>query len=69
MAGSGVAASAIAVGAAVALRPRARDISFLKQVDLSGAKALGDGFYQVDGWILTEDDIKRLGGTAPADGR
>jgi len=67
LAGGGVAAAAIVAGAAIALKPRARDISFLKQVDLAGAKALGDGFYEVDGWVLSEADIRRLGGTAPAE--
>ena len=65
IAGGGVAA--VAVGAAMTLRSQARDISFLKEVDLSGAKPLGDGFYEVDGWVLTADDIKRLGGATPAD--
>lgn len=66
LAGSGAAAAAVATGAAIAIRPGAQDISFLEGVDLSGAKALGDGFYEVDGWVLTADDIKRLGGPAPA---
>lgn len=66
LAGSGAAAAAVAAGAAVAIRPRAQDISFLKDVDLSGATALGEGFYEVDGWVLTADDIRRLGGPAPA---
>ncbi len=61
----GSAAAVVAAAAAIAIRPRTRDISFLEGVDLSGAKALGEGFYEVDGWILTADDIERLGGTAP----
>lgn len=64
IAAGGVAVAAVA-GAAIALRPRTQEISFGKEVDLSGAKALGDGFYEVDGWVLTADDIKRLGGAAP----
>lgn len=63
LAGGGVAAAA---AAAVAIRPRKQDISFLDGVDLSAAKPLGDGFYEVDGWVLTADDVKRLGGLAPS---
>ena len=62
MAGGGVAAAAVAAGAAIALRPRTNDISFLKNIDLSSAKALGEGFYEVDGWVLTAGDLERLGG-------
>jgi hypothetical protein len=63
LAGGGAAA---AIGAAIVIRPRKQDISFLNGVDLSAAKPLGDGFYEVDGWVLTADDVKRLGGPAPA---
>lgn len=69
LAGGGAAATVVAAGAAVTIRPRTQDISFLKGVDLSGARALGDGFYEVDGWVLTADDIRRLGGGAPASDR
>lgn len=63
---AGGGAAAVAAGAAIAVRPRARGIGFLRSVNLSGAKALGDGFYEVDGWVLTADDIRRLGGKLPA---
>lgn len=63
---AGGGAAAVAAGAAIAIRPRTQDISFLEGVDLSGARALGEGFYEVEGWVLTADDIRRLGGPAPA---
>ncbi|OFX00716.1 MAG: hypothetical protein A3E78_11205 [Alphaproteobacteria bacterium RIFCSPHIGHO2_12_FULL_63_12] len=66
LAGGGVAAAVAGVGA-FALRRPTQDISFLKDLDLSGAKPLGDGFYEVDGWVVTADDIRRLGGAAPVD--
>ncbi len=65
LAGGGLAAAATAAGLAVALTGRQRDISFLAGVDLAGARALGDGFYEVDGWVLTAEDVKRLSGSAP----
>ena len=62
---AGGAAVAGAAGVAFSVRPRARDISFLKGVDLTRARPLGDGFYVVDGWVLTENDLERLGAKTP----
>ena len=64
LAGAGAAAVA---GVAYSLRPRRADISFLKGLDLSSARPLGEGFYEVDGWVLTSDDLSRLGGAPPAE--
>lgn len=63
LAGGGAAAIA---GVALAMRPRTANIAFLKGLDLSTARPLGEGFYEVEGWILTSDDLERLGGAAPA---
>lgn len=63
----GVAAATVAGVGVIALRRPTQDISFLKELDLSGAKGLGDGFYEIDGWVVTADDIRRLGGVAPVD--
>lgn len=63
---AGGGAAAVAAGAAITVRPRARDIGFLRSVDLSKAKKLGDGFYEAEGWVLTAEDIRRLGGKVPA---
>lgn len=58
---AGGAAVAGVAGVAISARPRSRNISFLKGVDLTRARPIGDGFYIVDGWVLTERDLERLG--------
>jgi len=57
----------VAAGAAAAVSTRRHEdeAAFLKGVDIRGARALGDGFYEVDGWVLTADDVRRLGGKLP----
>ncbi len=35
-------------------------------LDFRTIEALGDGFYLVDGWVLTADDVQRLGGAVDA---
>lgn len=67
-----IAGGAIVAGGAaavVAAGSGGKDTAFLKGLDLKGARALGDGFYEVDGWVLTADDIKRLGGEPPEAGK
>jgi len=67
-----IAGGAIVAGGAAALvaaGPGGKDAAFLKGLNLKGARALGDGFYEVDGWVLTADDIKRLGGKPPDAGK
>jgi hypothetical protein len=67
-----IAGGAIVAGGAaavVAARPGGKDTAFLKGLNLKGARALGDGFYEVDGWVLTAADIKRLGGKLPDAGK
>ncbi len=62
----GGAAVLVAAGAAAALArvPRRAD-GLPAGVALSKAHALGDGFYVVDGWVLTAEDLKALKATAP----
>lgn len=55
----------VAVGAAAALArgPRRAD-GLPSGVDLARARPLGDGFFVVDGWVLTAADINSLQSSA-----
>ena len=33
----------------------------MRAIDLNGARDLGDGFFEASGWILTAEDVRRLG--------
>lgn len=57
----GVAAAALARG------PRRAD-GLPASVDFTAARAIGDGFYIVDGWVLTTEDLEALK-SAPRGGR
>lgn len=55
-------AAIVAGGATLAgMRRKAANVSFLNGVDLSAAKPVGDGFYEVGGWIVTESDLESAG--------
>ncbi len=62
LAGGGVAAIAIALATS---RSGDSRLKALSGVNLAAAKDLGDGFFEVDGWILTAEDIRKLGGRPP----
>lgn len=50
--------------AALARAPRRAD-GLPAGIDLSKARALGDGFFVVDGWVLTADDLLAIKAAAP----
>lgn len=61
--GVGAVAVAALFAASRSTDPRA---GALRGIDLSAAKDLGDGFFEADGWILTAEDVRRLGGLPAA---
>lgn len=61
----GAGAATLAVAIAVAPKGGSAGI-LLAGVSLEDLKDLGDGFYEADGWVLTADDVRRLGGRLPA---
>lgn len=63
--GGGVAVAAAGAAAALVNGPRRAD-GLPAAIDLAGARALGDGFFIVDGWVLTADDLDALKAAAPA---
>lgn len=57
---------AVAIAAALAAsRSNVSRRQALRGISVENARDLGDGFFEADGWILTADDIRRMGG-APA---
>ncbi|MDZ7629169.1 MAG: hypothetical protein U5J99_12290 [Parvularculaceae bacterium] len=53
-------------GAAAALSRAPRRADGLPAgIDLAKARALGDGFFVVDGWVLTADDLQAIKASAP----
>lgn len=60
-----VALAAAGAAAALARGPRRAD-GLPAGVDVAGARALGDGFFLVDGWVLTAEDLKALQMSSPA---
>lgn len=56
----------IAGGAAALARGPRRADGLPAAIDLSTARALGDGFFLVDGWILTAEDMQALTASAKA---
>ncbi|MFN3960364.1 MAG: hypothetical protein ACK4NP_10670 [Parvularculaceae bacterium] len=63
LAGGGLALAGTA--AALARRPRRSD-GLPATVNLGSARNLGDGFFIVDGWVLTAEDLEALKSAAPA---
>jgi len=63
LAGGGLA---LAGTAAVLSRRPARGDGLPAAVDLGAARDLGDGFFLVDGWVLTAEDLDLLKSAAPA---
>lgn len=61
--GGGAVAIAAFVAASRSAEPRARA---LRGIDLAAARDLGDGFFEADGWILTAEDVRRMGGLPAA---
>ncbi len=57
------ALAAVGAAAALARSPRRAD-GLPAAIDLASARPLGDGFFLVDGWVLTAEDLKML--KAPA---
>jgi hypothetical protein len=62
--GGGVALVAGAA-AGIANTPRRAD-GLPATIDLASARALGDGFFLVDGWVLTAKDLEVLKAAAAA---
>lgn len=60
----GAAVAAVGVGSLL-LRPKAGPGRHLGDIDTGKISALGDGFYLVDGWLLTSDDLTVMGLAAP----
>lgn len=61
---AGAVVAAAGAAAAVARGPRRAD-GLPAGIDLTKARALGDGFFVVDGWVLTADDLQSLKASAP----
>jgi len=57
---------AIAATGGFIARARRRPGGLPKSIDLARARAIGDGFYVVDGWVLTDNDLELLGAPAQA---
>jgi hypothetical protein len=55
------AASVAAAGAAVTLMKKSsRVTASIWPIDHSKVTEIGEGYFLVDGWVLTEDDIKNF---------
>lgn len=63
LAGGGLA---LAGTAAVLTRPPRRGDGLPATVNLGAARDLGDGFFIVDGWVLTAEDLDALKSAATA---
>ncbi len=62
----GAAAAAAAAGAAALRAPRRVKTALLPDhVDLGKIAPLGEGFFIVDGWVLTGEEVTSLGGELP----
>lgn len=61
---AGGAAATVGAGLLL-LRPKAGPARHLGDIDTGKVSALGDGFYLVDGWLLTGDDLEAMGLSAP----
>lgn len=61
---AGAVIAVAGAAAALAKAPRRAD-GLPAGVDLGKARALGDGFYIIDGWVLTAKDFQALKATAP----
>lgn len=59
-------AGAAAIAGAAVFGGGAGGKDYLKAVKLRDVKALGDGFFVADGWVLTGDDVRQLGGDPDA---
>jgi len=64
LAGGGGALAIVA--ALAASRSTGSRAQALRGIDLAEAKDLGDGFFEADGWILTAEDVRRIGGLPAA---
>lgn len=64
-AGGGALILAGVTAAALARRPRRAD-GLPATADLGAAREIGDGFFLVDGWVLTADDLEALRSAARA---
>jgi hypothetical protein len=62
---AGAVIAVAGAAAALAKAPRRAD-GLPAGVDLAKARALGDGFFVVDGWVLTAKDFQALKASAPA---
>lgn len=61
---SGGAIAAAGAAAAIFRAPRRAD-GLPAGVDPARARALGDGFFVVDGWVLTAEDLAAIKASAP----
>ncbi len=59
LAGGGALVVACVAAAAIARGPQRAD-GLPASVDLGAARELGDGFFLVDGWVLTAEDLEAL---------
>lgn len=60
----GAAIAAVGAGSLL-LRPKAGPGRHLGDIDTRNISALGEGFYLVDGWVLTGEDLASMGLSAP----
>lgn len=63
--GAGAASLAAAGAATVLMRRGSRVTASVWPIDPSKVAEIGDGFFLVDGWVLTEDDVKKLQAARP----
>ena len=54
------------VGAAMLARAPQRADGLPASADLGAAREIGDGFFVVDGWVLTAEDLEALRSAARA---
>lgn len=59
LAGGGGALLLAGAAAALSRAPRRAD-GLPASADLGAAQAIGDGFFLVDGWVLTAEDLEAL---------
>jgi hypothetical protein len=65
VAGGALALGGVAAAAALARGPRRAD-GLPATANLAAAREIGDGFFIVDGWVLTAADLDALRSATPA---
>jgi hypothetical protein len=58
----GGAGAAAVGGAALVSGAAGGEKDYLRSVKLADVRHLGEGFFVANGWVLTADDVRRLGG-------